>query len=135
MSLAKAAHLSVGDILHIPAEAVDKISVISSEGQQIAKGSLGLNRGHLAVKVDLGLSPGDHASDDTHSQMVQSLSPQPTVQTPTGAPMTATPPIADAQPDEVSAPLVPEDDFTDLPELDGGDFEFPAMEDLPELAG
>jgi flagellar motor switch protein FliM len=137
--LSQAKSLKVGDVFLISADAPQQVKIVGSHGKDVAQGELGLNRGHLAVRIQsegaTKLHPKQKKLNPDHTKDAEAKSNAPSMQKSAvpDEPITRVEDLPDLPAMDLS------DDFADLPSLDDTsapeDFEFPALEDLPELTG
>ena len=128
--------LEEGHVFFLDPNATSNVKIVATHGKTVATGELGLDRGHLAVRI---------ASDEPAKARVQVEPLNGFIADPTAEKTTEHAASATVSSTIVEDPVLEnakgleQDDLTDLPELEdlsmSSDFDFSTLEDLPELAG
>ncbi|MCC1491777.1 FliM/FliN family flagellar motor switch protein [Cognatishimia sp. F0-27] len=150
MSLAQAQKLRVGDLINLPGDVTETLTLVAGKGQVVARGKLGQLNGMRAIRLDGPHGRAAGAGAARHAGSASQAGPMDAMAV---SGHTAEPPITDAETSEpqteTSLPDLPalnaqadEDALPDLPPLDPdgmGDFDFSAasmgIEDAGESDG
>jgi len=140
LPLSKIRDFKEGDTVFLTPDATTEIKLLSTDGIEVAVGQLGLNRGHLAVCVQSGKTHATQESDgwiDPQLETQESFGGEP-----------SNPALGDVDEGHSAEPVIDQpnlpaqensQDLNSLPQTEEfsteQDFDFDALEDLPELAG